>query len=174
MLGYEGCGYLLWYHFQSAAFCPLNLKDSYLSHKRNTFIPFRHSRVSTHCSIKSRISSKYHQLKSPKISSSKSGRGETLGVIHLGEKFLSVRLGSSKTSYVFPNYSGGHAKYDRHGRSQIQKGGDTRNKCVTGPRQFRIQQGKFLRLQCLEVIFCGQGPCPLGLWLWLLGPSLSS
>ena len=42
------------------------------------------------------------------------------------------------------------------------------------PGSFRIQQGEFLRLQCLEVIFCGQGPCPLGLWLWHLGPSLSS
>lgn len=36
----------------------------------------------------------------------------------------------------------GHAKYDHHGRSQIQKGGDTRNKCVTGPRQFQNSAGR--------------------------------
>lgn len=40
------------------------------------------------------------------------------------------------------NTAVGHAKYDHHGRSQIQKGGDTRNKGVTGPRQFQNSAGR--------------------------------
>lgn len=44
-------------------------KDSHLSHMQNTFTPHSTSpEVSTHYSIKSKlkVSSKYHQLKSPK------------------------------------------------------------------------------------------------------------
>lgn len=134
MLGYEGCGYLLRCRFQSTAFCPLNLKDSYLSHKQNTFIPFGHSRVSTHCSIKSRISSKSHHLNQVEV------RLWVWSI--LGKNFCLWAWETRKRVMCSQNTVVGHAKYDCHGHSQIQKGGDIRNKCVAGPRQFQNSAGK--------------------------------
>lgn len=55
----------------------------------------------------------------------------------LGKNFYLWAWETRKRVMCSQNTVVGHAKYDCHGHSQIQKGGDTRNKCVTGPRQFQ-------------------------------------
>lgn len=83
-IGWRDMNFVL-HHSTHASSPSVPPKFTFIPHAKQIHSSPTFSRILSHSSIhsKSKISSKYHQLKKSQITSSKSGMGETLCIIHL-------------------------------------------------------------------------------------------